>query len=119
MIVASSNAGADLPEPVGTDERTGVVRRFNALGVVPTVEAPTARTFYSRPFLVLMADRLADACFAALEDPWLRSLPPTGGVDQYLDSTDALSPERARRTSGMLTAEPRPTLHRNPVVGGF
>ena len=52
MIVVSPNAGADLPDPVGTDERTGVVRRFNALGVVPTVEAPTARTFYSRPFLV-------------------------------------------------------------------
>ena len=87
----------------------GLAGRFNALGVVATVEGPTVRTFHSRPFLVLMADRFADACFAALEDPWLRSLPPIGGVDQYLDSTDALYPERARRTGGMLTAEPRPT----------
>lgn len=87
----------------------GLAGRFNALGVVATVEGPTVRTFYSRPFLVLMADRFADSCFAALEDPWLRSLPPIGGVDQYLDSTDALYPERARRTGGMLTAEPRPT----------
>lgn len=77
-------------------------RTFNALDVVAPVDEPTVRTFYSRPFLVLMADRFADACFAALEDPWLRSLPPVGSVDQYLDSTDALYPERARRTSPIL-----------------
>ena len=86
----------------------GVARRFNALNVAAADE-PTARTYYSRPFLVLMADRFAEACFAALEDPWLRSLPPLGSVDQYLDSTDALYPERARNTKGVLTPRPRPT----------
>jgi hypothetical protein len=83
-------------------------RRFNALGVVPLVE-PTVRPFYSRPFLVLMADRFADACFATLEDPWLCSLPPVGSVDQYLDSTDALYAERAMRTMALLAPDQPPT----------
>ena len=104
---ALSAAGDEEREAGLVAAYEGVARRFTALGVVPTIEAPTVRTFYSRPFLVLMADRFADACFAALEDPWLRSLPPIGGVDQYLDSTDVLYPERSRRTAGVLTPEPR------------
>jgi hypothetical protein len=56
-----------------------------------------------------MADRFADACFATLEDPWLRSLPPVGSVDQYLDSTDALYAERAMRTMALLAPDQPPT----------
>jgi hypothetical protein len=80
-----------------------IARRFNALGVA-TVEEVTLRPYHSRPFLVLMSDRFADASFNAIDDDSLRSLPPVGCVDQYLDSTDALYPERARRTSGLLTS---------------
>ena len=82
--------------------------KIASFGVVPVVE-PTVRPFYSRPFLVLKADRFADACFATLENAWLRSLPPVGNVDQYLDSTDALYPERAMRTMELLAPDQPPT----------
>jgi hypothetical protein len=82
-----------------------IARRFNALGVT-TLEEAIVRPHYSRPFLVLMSERFADASFDAIDDDSLRSLPPVGSVDQYLDSTDALYPERARRTSGLVTPPP-------------
>jgi hypothetical protein len=78
-----------------------VARRSNALGLTDGDVDPAVRPFYGRPFLVLMADRFADAYFDAVEDPWLRSLPPVGGVDQYIDSTDALYPDRARRSGAI------------------
>lgn len=49
-----------------------VARRFNALDVVTDIQEPTARSFYGRPFLVVMADRFATASFRAIEDVWLR-----------------------------------------------
>ena len=33
----------------------------------------------------------AAACMERVQDPWLRSLPPIGAVDQWCDSTDVLS----------------------------
>ncbi len=81
-----------------------IARRFNALDAVTDVQEPTARSFYGRPFLVLMADRFANASFRSIEDGWLRSLPPVGGVDQFIDSTDALYPERARLTGHLHTS---------------
>ncbi len=82
-----------------------IAHRFVALGVVSGAEEPVVRAFYGRPFLVLMADRFADACFDSIDDPWLRSLPPVGSVDQFLDSTDALYPERSRRTRQIFTPD--------------
>jgi hypothetical protein len=67
-----------------------VARRHNALGVTAEVE-PTRRPFYGRPFIVLHADRFAEACLARVQDPWLRSLPRIGSIDQWSDSTDVLS----------------------------
>jgi hypothetical protein len=32
-----------------------------------------------------------DACLERVSDPWLRSLPLVGGVDQLVDSTDVAS----------------------------
>jgi hypothetical protein len=40
---------------------------------------------------VLGAGRFADACQEAVTDPWLRSLPLVGSVDQVSDSTDVLT----------------------------
>jgi len=37
------------------------------------------------------ADRFAEACVAAIRDPWLRGLPLVGTVDQFVDSTDVLA----------------------------
>lgn len=48
------------------------------------------RPYYGRPFLVLAADRFASALTSGIDDPEIRALPPTGAVDQFVDSTDAL-----------------------------
>jgi hypothetical protein len=71
-------------------------RRQNRLGVATAVEA-TVRRFHSRPFLVLDSGRFVDACLAQVTDPWLRSLPLVGGVDQFIDSTDVSSSSYAER----------------------
>lgn len=82
-----------------------VARRHNALGVTDEID-PRVRPFHSRPFLVLGSGRFADACFERVTDPWLRSLPPVGAIDQHVDSTDVLSyPPRARRTRAMYEAD--------------
>jgi hypothetical protein len=64
-----------------------------------TEELPAdARSFHARGYLVIDADRFADACHARVEDPLLRGLPLVGSVDQFVDATDVLNaPTRARR----------------------
>jgi Domain of unknown function (DUF4037) len=72
--------------------------RHNELGITPPVDV-TVRLFHTRPFRVLGSGRFADACLARVTDPWLKSLPLVGGIDQFADSTDVLSssyPERFR-----------------------
>ena len=64
-----------------------VARMFNALGVTEPQE-PAVRYFYDRPFRVLGSGRFVDACMARTP---LRRLGYTGGIDQFVDSTDVLS----------------------------
>ena len=64
--------------------------RHNALGVTAPVDESVG-LFHSRPFRVLGSARFVDACLERVTDPWLRSLPPVGGIDQFADSTDVLS----------------------------
>jgi hypothetical protein len=66
----------------------------NDLGI--TKPLPTAVSqFHERPFLVPHADRFAEALLAAIESEEMRALPPyLGGIDQYVDSTDALNDPR-------------------------
>jgi len=62
----------------------------NRLGV--TAPLPTEATpFHDRPYLVIHGERFTDALMAQIEDPWLRSLPPLGGIDQISDNTNVLS----------------------------
>ena len=63
--------------------------RHNALGITESVD-PSVRLFHSLPFRVLGSSRFVEACLDRVHDPWLRSLPLIGGVDQISDSTDAL-----------------------------
>jgi hypothetical protein len=82
------------------DACEAVARRHNALGLTDPVD-PTVRPFFDRPFLVLGAGRFVDACVARIQDPWLKSLPLIGSIDQFTDSTDVLTPAaiaRVRRT---------------------
>jgi hypothetical protein len=71
--------------------------RHNALGVTRPVDS-AFRLFYSRPFRVLGSARCVDACLERVTDPWLRSLPLLGGIDQFADSTDVLSAPHVFRT---------------------
>jgi len=66
-----------------------VARAHNASGLTESVD-PTPRPFHERPFLVLGAERFAQATMATITDPWLRGLPLIGSVDQFADSTDFL-----------------------------
>ena len=76
------------------DALVGVVEelaaRHNAAGVTRPVEA-TVRLFHSRPFRVLGSARFVDACLERVTDPWLKSLPLAGAIDQYVDSVDVLN----------------------------
>ncbi|MGI5127096.1 DUF4037 domain-containing protein [Pseudonocardia sp. CA-107938] len=66
-----------------------VARAHNASGLTVPVD-PAPRPFHERPFLVLGAERFAEAAAATLTDPWLRGLPLIGSVDMFADSTDLL-----------------------------
>ena len=78
-----------------------VARRQNARGVADELD-PSVRRFHGRPFRVLDSSRFGDVCLARVQDPWLRSLPPIGSVDQLADSTAVLAdPRRARRAAAI------------------
>ncbi len=61
----------------------------NQLGITPPLPELT-ENFYNRPFLVIWGGRFFEAIHAQINNPRVLALPPKlGGVDQYLDSTDA------------------------------
>jgi Domain of unknown function (DUF4037) len=64
--------------------------RHNALAITAPVDE-SARLFHLRPYRVIGSSRFVDACLEGISDPWLRSLPLVGGIDQFVDSTDVLS----------------------------
>lgn len=80
-------------------ERVAV--RHNDAGLTAPVD-PHPRPFFSRPWHVLGADRLVDACLDSLGGSWLRGLPLIGSVDQVADSTDLLSDGRRPRRLAAL-----------------
>lgn len=77
--------------------------RHNALGLTSPVDAKV-RLFHGRPFRVLGSGRFVDACLARVTDPWLKSLPPVGAIDQFADSTDVLSYQERFRELGNIYA---------------
>jgi len=67
-----------------------VAEMHNTLGLTKPL-APKVSPYYGRPFLVIHADRFAEAIQAAIESEEVRALPPyVGAVGQFVDSTDAL-----------------------------
>jgi hypothetical protein len=79
----------------------GVAERHNRLGFTDQVD-PTVRPFHRRPFLVIGATRFVEACLAQVHDPFLRSLPLVGGIDQLADSTDMATPDAARAVRALF-----------------
>ena len=90
QLDAASEIGPFLESGDVVGAAEAVARRHNALGVTAEVD-PTRRPFYGRPFDVIFAQRFVTACLERVDDPWLRSLPLIGSVDQWVDSTDVLS----------------------------
>ena len=57
----------------------------------------TRRPYFDRPYPVIDAGRFAAALHAAVTDPAVAALPPVGGIDQYVDSSDVLTSAALRR----------------------
>jgi hypothetical protein len=55
-------------------------------------------SFTNNRFASSDSQRFVDACLERVRDPWLRSLPLVGSVDQFVDSTDVLSDSARART---------------------
>jgi hypothetical protein len=66
-----------------------VARLHNQFGFTAPLDDRT-RGFYDRPYQVIGAARFTAALRAAITDPRLGSLPLTGAIDQFTDSTDAI-----------------------------
>jgi Domain of unknown function (DUF4037) len=78
-----------------------LARLHNASGATRPAET-TVRLFYTRPFRVLGSARFVDACLERVTDPWLKSLPLVGAIDQFVDSADVLSDPRVFGRVGTL-----------------
>jgi hypothetical protein len=83
-----------------------LARRSNAAGVTAVLD-PEVRSYHGRPAQVLMAGRFTQAWREAVHDPWLRSLPLVGAVDQLVDSAAVLEdPQLCRRVAAVYGAGP-------------
>ncbi|MEU2023707.1 DUF4037 domain-containing protein [Streptomyces sp. NPDC016469] len=80
-----------------------VASEQNRLGLCDPVD-PATRPYHDRPFQVLRAERLAGALTARVTDPAVLALPATGAVDQFIDSTEALSRPDLTRAVTRATA---------------
>jgi len=65
-----------------------VAALHNQLRLTPPLDTRTRR-FHNRPYQVIGADRFTAALREAVTDPQVARLPLTGGIDQFMDSTDA------------------------------
>jgi hypothetical protein len=70
----------------------------NELHVTELIE-PVISSFYDRPYQVIHAERFEHALRQSITDDRLRELPLIGGVDQFIDSTDAIASGALRRAS--------------------
>jgi len=98
-------------QPLGIAYET-VARMHNDLGVTAPLDPRTGqyhgRPFKEqdgRPFTVIHAERFADAIRATIADDMLREVASfTGGIDQWVDSTDVVShPEWIARLRALFT----------------
>jgi len=74
-------------------------RLHNSLAVTPPLDPAVLPTFYDRPYRVLDARRFVRALREQIRDEHIRSLPLTGAVDQFIDSTDAIGSQALRRAA--------------------
>jgi len=68
-----------------------LANRHNALGLTEWID-PAPRQFHARPFTVMSSARFSEALLATILNSEVRALPRNlGGIDQYIDSTDAMN----------------------------
>jgi len=65
-----------------------VAALHNQLRLTSPLDTRTRR-FHDRPYQVIGADRFTAALRDTVTDPQVRGLPLAGGIDQFIDSTDA------------------------------
>ena len=92
-----------------------VAALHNQLGFTPPLDIRT-RGFYDRPYQVIGAARFTTALQEAITDPHIGHLPLTGAIDQFTDSTDAISDLRFLRAS-MEAAIHHSGTHPAPEIG--
>jgi len=75
-----------------------IAKLHNDLGITDSLSTEVSQ-FYNRPFVIIRADKFADAINEKIEDEEVKQLPKyLGGIDQYVDSTEVLSyTEKFRR----------------------
>ncbi|MFX1559050.1 MAG: DUF4037 domain-containing protein [Promethearchaeota archaeon] len=75
-----------------------IANMHNELEITDSLTTKVSR-FHNRPFMVIHADKFADAIYAEIKDDEVKQLPKyLGGINQYVDSTDVLSyTEKFRR----------------------
>ncbi|MGO9309388.1 MAG: DUF4037 domain-containing protein [Spirochaetia bacterium] len=87
------SAALDAPDYPALEPNLGGLYRMlgdlhNALKVTGPMD-PAPRQFFSRPYVVMRADRFANALLNAVDSEELRRIPVRmGAVDQFVDSTD-------------------------------
>ena len=81
----------------------------NALAVTEPVPEEVS-CFYARPYLVIHADRFAEATERAITSEVVRSWPPrVGSVNQWADATDVLDRPALLPRLRAVYADPRRT----------
>ncbi len=75
-----------------------VAKLHNELRITDSLTTEVSQ-FHNRPFMVIHADKFADAIHEKIEDNEVKRLPKyLGAIDQYVDSTEVLSyTEKFRR----------------------
>lgn len=97
------------------DRQTGLCAAYEILGRAQNELAltepvdPAVRLYHDRPFLVLHAERFADALRQSISEPALRELPLLGTIDQVVDSTDVLTSSARTRLIAAVLAEAVPS----------
>jgi hypothetical protein len=82
-----------------SDAYETIARLHNSIGVTPPLDPLVRPTFYDRPYQIPDAGRFVRALRDQIRDASVRSLPLTGAVDQFIDSTDALGDRDLRRAA--------------------
>ena len=68
-----------------------MAKLHNDLGITDPLTTEVSQ-FYNRPFMIIHAEKFAEAIHAKIKDDEVKELPKyLGGIDQYVDSTDVLS----------------------------